>query len=113
MRTPAGKECRFYYEDFNRGRSTQECRLIGHNPNSAEWQPRDCTKCPVPDILAANGDRNMVLEGMISKGFLGFNRKVEVNAFCSKHLRDIENPYTGCTACARERPGLQDLFKDL
>src|SRR5688572_8219728 len=27
MRTPAGKECDFYYEDFHRGRELQECRI--------------------------------------------------------------------------------------
>ena len=32
MRTPANTECPYYYEDFYRGRSTQECRLVGRNP---------------------------------------------------------------------------------
>ena len=35
MRTPAGKECRFYYQDYNRGRNVQECRLIKANPDVA------------------------------------------------------------------------------
>ncbi len=28
MINPAGQECRFYYQDFHRGRSEQECRLV-------------------------------------------------------------------------------------
>ena len=28
MRTPAGTECPYYYADYYRGRSKQECRLI-------------------------------------------------------------------------------------
>ena len=50
MRTPAGKECRFYYEDYNRGRNLHECRLIKSNPESLPWQPKYCEHCPVPDI---------------------------------------------------------------
>jgi hypothetical protein len=113
MRTPAGKECRFYYEDFNRGRSRQECRLVMANAKSAEWQPRDCNNCIIPDILAANGDPNLVLEGTITTSLLGFRRRMEVKAFCSKHLLDVPNPIVGCPECARERPGLSDLFGDI
>lgn len=113
MRTPAGKECRFYYENFHRGRSDQECRLVENNPASEAWRPEDCGKCPVPEILQANSDPNLVLKGRIRKGFLGFNRRVEVTAFCSKHLVDVAEPRVGCPQCAQERPGLKDLFGDL
>lgn len=110
MRTPAGKECRFYYEDYYRGSSEQECRLIQNNPRSAAWRPQDCFNCPVPDILLANSSPHLVLEGTINKGFLGFNRRVEVTAFCSRHLVDVDSPEVGCPQCARERPGFQELF---
>ena len=113
MKTPAGTECRFYYENFHRGRSEQECRLIDANPNSDAWKPEDCAKCPVPAILQANSDPNLVLEAKISKGFLGFGRKIEVKAFCSKHLIDVPEPRIGCPKCAKEKPGLDELFKDL
>lgn len=113
MRTPAGKECRFYYENFHRGRSDQECRLIDNNPNSVDWRPQDCFNCPVPAILQANSDPNLVLEGTVRKGFLGFNRRIEVKAFCSKHLIDVPEPRVGCPQCAKERPGLTEFFKDL
>lgn len=110
MRTPAGKECRFYYQNFHRGRSEQECRLIQNNPRSPAWRPKDCFECPVPDILRANSSPDLVLEGTVKKGLLGMNRHVEVKAFCSRHLVDVEQPEVGCPLCAKERPGLQQLF---
>ena len=114
MRTPAGKQCRFYYENFHRGRSDQECRLLDANVNSPAWHPNDCNSCPVPDILAANSDPNLVLEATIKKGFLNmFGRNVEVKAFCSKHLIDVREPKVGCPQCAKEKPGLQDLFGNM
>ncbi len=112
MKTPAGKECRFYYQNYHRGREEQECRLIRHNARSPEWRPQDCFRCPVPDILLANSNPNLVLEATVKSGFLGFNRRVEVKAFCSKHLVDVPVPEVGCAQCAREKPGLQALFDD-
>jgi len=110
MITPAGQECRFYYQNFHRGHSDQECRLIQVNAHSQEWRPRDCAACPVPGILLANSNPNTVLEGTIKSGLLGFNRRVEVKAFCSKHLIDVPQPHVGCTQCALEKPGLRQLF---
>ena len=112
METPAGKECRFYYQDFYRGNSEQECRLIQKNPRSLEWQPKDCFSCPVPDILRANSSHDLVLEANIKKGMLGMNRRVEVTAFCSRHLIDVVQPEVGCPKCAMERPGLRELFEE-
>ncbi|HOU41167.1 MAG TPA: hypothetical protein PK829_07865 [Promineifilum sp.] len=113
MRTPAGKECRFYYQDFFRGRSDQECRLIKANPRSPQWKPSDCANCPVPDILMANSNPNLVLEATVKPGVLGIGRHVTVKAFCSRHLIDVEQPEVGCPQCAAERPGLRELFNDL
>ncbi len=112
MITPAGKECRFYYQDFHRGHSIQECRLIDANPNSKGWKPSDCQDCPVPDILQANSSPDLVLEGTIKEGFLGMNRRIKVDAFCSKHLIDVPEPQVGCKKCALEKPGLRELFGD-
>jgi len=113
MKTPAGHQCKFYYEDFNRGRDTQECRLIDANKASIPWEPSDCTDCPIPGILRANGDPNLVLQGNIKNNFWKFGRKFEVSAFCSKHLIDVDEPHIGCTACAAERPSLEDIFGNL
>lgn len=111
MKTPAGQECRFYYEDYHRGHNTQECRLIQANPKSPSWQPKDCFKCPVPEILRANSSPDLVLEGTVVKGFLGIGRHVEVKAFCSRHLVEVPEPKVGCRQCALERPGLAQLFE--
>ena len=76
MRTPAGKECRHYYEDYYRGRETQECRLIQANPASLRWKPSDCVKCPVPDILNANSSSDMQLQLTVKPRLLGLGRQL-------------------------------------
>ena len=112
MQTPAGTECRFYYENFHRGRSDQECRLLMANSKSPSWRESDCSGCVVPAILLANNSPDLVLEAVVKKGFLGFGRQVAVTAFCSKHLIDVETPQVGCSQCTREKPGLSQLFED-
>jgi hypothetical protein len=109
MRTPAGKECRHYYQDFHRGRNIQECRLIKYNPESRRWHPSDCAKCPVPDILNANANPNLELKLTIKARFLGFGRYPEVEAFCHGKQIPLEDAYTGCTDL-EENKGL-DLFR--
>jgi len=99
MRTPAGAECPYYYEDFFRGRSTQECRLIQRNPRSEAWQPRLCAGCPVPGILRANACPHMALEGRVVRRWLGLARRVEVYAVCAEHQVEVEDPYVGCGHC--------------
>ena len=113
MITPSGKECRFYYQDYFRGRSEQECRLGKANPRSPDWRPADCAGCPVPDILRANSSPDLVLEATVKPGLLGINRHISVYAFCSKHLIEVEKPEVGCPSCASERPGLRELFENL
>ncbi|GAB4510443.1 MAG: hypothetical protein OHK0046_07270 [Anaerolineae bacterium] len=109
MRTPAGKECRHYYEDFHRGRNIQECRLIKANMESLPWRPVDCSKCPVPDILNANASPLLTLKLTIKSGFLGFGRRNIVEAFCRNEPIPLEEAYTGCDR-GGNRPGL-DLFR--
>ncbi|HEC22904.1 MAG TPA: hypothetical protein ENI95_08305 [Chloroflexi bacterium] len=103
MKTPAGKECRYYYEDFHRGRSRQECRLL----LSKAWRPSDCRRCPVPEILWANASEYLELQARIERGFIfGLGRRVVVTARCRKHDVEIPDPYVGCELCAAERPDL-------
>lgn len=106
MRTPAGEECEFYYEDFHRGRSMQECRIQKH-PKSALWTPKVCSRCIVPGILRANSSPDLHLELNIRPAFLGINRKPIVTARCTRHNITIEDPYVGCPHCSAERPGLE------
>lgn len=111
MRTPAGKDCRYYYADFNRGRNVQECRLIKGNPESLPWKPNDCAKCSVPEILNANSSPNLDLKLTVKPRLLGLGRTLEIEAYCQKHHIPIENAYTGCPECNAERPGL-DIFRE-
>ncbi len=105
MITPAGAECRYYYADYFRGRERQECRLLAQNPRSEPWRPDLCKRCPVPGILRANACPNLVLEGTVSKRFLGLSRQVTVTAVCSKYLVTVPEPHVGCGHCHEERPG--------
>jgi hypothetical protein len=107
MRTPAGKECRHYYQDFHRGRSVQECRLVKENLSSLAWRPTDCSRCPVPDILNANASRDLRLQITITAGFLGLRRRLEVKAWCRGEPLTLEKAYTGCV----ERDLQLDLFR--
>lgn len=111
MRTPAGKECRHYYEDYYRGREIRECRLIKLNPQSLSWKPVDCSICPVPAILNANASPDMELTLQVDTRLLGLGRKLTVKASCLKHHVLIENPYTGCPQCASEKSSGLDLFR--
>jgi len=110
MKTPAGRECKHYYEDYFRGRDVQECRLAKTNPGSLRWHPKDCAKCPVPDILNANASRDMELKLTIGSKWLGFVRSMTVGAHCLKHDIPISDPYVGCPRCAESNAGL-DLFR--
>ena len=111
MKTPAGRECRYYYEDFNRGRSKQECRLLQQTSRQGAWRPSDCFHCPVPDILWANASPDLILMASINNGFLGIGRHVSVTAMCKKHDIIIEDPFVGCQQCSKDRLNLADLLE--
>lgn len=98
MITPAGAECTFYYEDFQRGASLQECRVQKH-PRSADWQPSDCGRCAIPGILAANGSPYLDLRITIRTGLLGIGRRVDVEAWCTRHGLIVGDPHVGCPGC--------------
>jgi len=102
MRTPAGKECKFYYADYYRGRQKQECRLIARNPEGGTWKPSHCNTCPVPAILRQNACPNLVIEGKIDKSMLGLRERVKVYAVCSKYLTEVDQPEVGCGHCHEE-----------
>jgi len=99
MRTPAGKECKYYYADYHRGRDTQACRLLERNPQGGAWKPSLCGKCPVPDILRQNACPHLALEAKVEKGFLGLTEKVGVYAVCAKKMVEVDMPAIGCGSC--------------
>jgi hypothetical protein len=102
MRTPAGVECKHYYEDFYRGREVQECRLLAHNPQSEPWQPRLCKTCPVPSILRANACPNMVLEAWVGRRWL-LIRQVQIRAYCTFSKQQVADPFVGCGHCHEDQ----------
>jgi hypothetical protein len=110
MKTPAGKECKFYYGDFHRGRNVQACRLIERNPDSPPWRPGLCQTCPVPEILLANHSPTMKLDGKVVKKFFGLKQQVEVIGWCSECFSEIPNPMLGCPNCTHhDHPSIFDL----
>jgi hypothetical protein len=107
MRTPAGTECPFYFEDFHRGRERQECRLIERTPSGGIWEPSLCQGCRVPAITRANACPHLVLEARVVKsGFLGLGKKVEASAMCTRSLEDVPEPEVGCGQCHLDLPPL-------
>ena len=109
MITPAGRECRYYYADYYRGRERQECRLIAQNKRSAPWKPELCRSCPAPGILRANACPNLVLYGSAEKNLLGLIKRMKVSAICKLSNEVVKEPHIGCGKC---HP-LPDVFKDL
>jgi hypothetical protein len=99
MRTPAGKECRYFYGDYYRGRSQEECRLLKSASPPLVWSPNLCTDCPIPSIHFANSCQYMVLEASIGRPFPFFKKQVQVKTFCEKSHRAGFDPFIGCGEC--------------
>ena len=92
--------CRFYFEDYYRGRETMECRLP-KSQESLRWQRKICDSCPVPGILRETNCPHLALEGTVRKRFPRGER-MEVFAVCAKHMTEL--PDTGyCARCAAEQ----------
>ena len=107
MRTPAGRDCPHFYADYNRHtRDIEECRLAQANPASERWHPKDCARCPVPDIVLANASRDTQLKLTIKSGMFGLMRRVSVEAICLKNGQKVD-PFVGCPD---DHPGLE-LFR--
>ena len=99
MRTPFGKECKYYFADYFRGKNTQECRLIQANPSSGAWKPALCQTCPAPDILLANACPNLALRGRIGRSLFGLLQQVEVETACREYRVQVAKPKVGCGHC--------------
>ena len=97
MRTPAGKECSYFYGDYRRGRHHEECRLL--RPAGIEWRPALCESCPIPEIQRANACENMVFEPRLERRFLILSQEVRVDTYCKKCNCDVKEPRIGCGQC--------------
>ena len=99
MRTPAGKECRYFYGNYFRGRNIEECRLLEASNPPQTWKPMLCETCPVPSIQMANGCENLVLEAKIHRPFLIGKPEVQIRAHCNKTNQEVPEPHIGCGEC--------------
>ncbi|HPH94882.1 MAG TPA: hypothetical protein PKW33_01380 [Anaerolineaceae bacterium] len=99
MRTPAGKECRFFYGDYYRGRNLEECRLLSASSAAGQWKPALCCDCPVPGILQANACPTLVLHAQITNRYIFFGPQVKVTATCTKSGGPVKEPHIGCGQC--------------
>jgi len=98
MRTPAGKECTYFYGDYFRGRSTEECRLLG--AAQERWSRDLCQTCPVPEVLRANACEFLRLRATVGRSVgAAFRRRVHITAFCEKVGRSVAEPEIGCGEC--------------
>ncbi len=100
MRTPAGVECPYFYGDYYRGRSREECRLLAASDPPQRWQPDLCRTCPVPAIRRANNCEHMHLRARVERSLRsGFRRRVRVEAYCEKSEGVVTEPEIGCGLC--------------
>ncbi len=98
MRTPSGFECKYFYGDYFRGRSVEECRLL--QASGQNWTSDLCKTCPAPGITRANACEFLQLRAGITRPFsAAFMRRVTISAYCEKSKRDVKEPQIGCGEC--------------
>jgi hypothetical protein len=100
MKTPAGRECRYFYGDYFRGKDREECRLLNSANPPLDWQEKLCYTCPVPGIMRANSCENMRLIPSLVRPFPIIGAKqVYLKAHCIKIKREVIEPQIGCGQC--------------
>ncbi|HWQ45489.1 MAG TPA: hypothetical protein VN376_01410 [Longilinea sp.] len=104
MRTPAGTECPYFYGNYFRGRSQEECRLIGDAAPPRNWKPEYCKNCPVPGITRANSCPTMTLKAEVNPGLLKRGKKIKVTAYCTRSQSVVTEPHVGCGVCHQLPP---------
>lgn len=109
MRTPAGKECPYFYGDYHRGREREECRLLERTAPTQQWTRDLCQTCSVPDIVRANACEHQQLNADIHRPFPFLRRRVRLTVHCTKCACAVEDPYVGCGQC---HPELEFILGD-
>lgn len=99
MKTPAGRECRYFYGDYYRGREQEECRLLATASPPLPWKPELCATCPVPDIIRNNACQHMVLVPGLERNFPFIKKQVKVRTYCTQTNREGFDPNIGCGEC--------------
>lgn len=109
MKTPAGKECRYFYGDYHRGRNHEECRLLSSSTPPLHWTSTLCFTCQVPGILLANACEWMSLKPRLARVFPFFKKEVRVDSYCTKTNRSGFDSHVGCGDCHK----LPTIFNNL
>jgi len=102
MKTPAGKECKYFYGDYFRGRNIEECRLL--KDADLSWKDRLCNACPVPDILSANSCEHQQLIPEVKRLLFFLPPEVHIKAYCTKINKTVKEPRVGCSECHPNLP---------
>jgi hypothetical protein len=97
MRTPDGRECKFFYGDYYRGRNYEECRALASTYDAREWTSHLCKQCKVPDILRNNACPNLVLTVAPTK--LLFVKRIKLFTYCTVSHGPVQDPNIGCGHC--------------
>lgn len=100
MKTPAGKDCTYFYGDYFRGKSQEECRLL--KDHNLSWQPYMCQECPVPEIILANSCQHQRLTPNLKRPIFFQRPQVNINAYCLKTEQTVAEPRVGCGQCHPE-----------
>ena len=103
MSTKPPPNCKYYYEDFHRGREVNECRLP-KSRDSLHWERGICDSCPVPELLRETNCAHLALEGTIRKR-LRLSARMEVFAVCTKHMLQLKEAGV-CPQCTAEQAEL-------
>jgi hypothetical protein len=99
MHTPAGKECRYFYGDYYRGRNREECRLLSGAMPPLSWKPEYCSTCPLPEISLSNAYEHLILVPRLARRFPFTKAQVSVKTHCTKTGRADFDPHIGCGEC--------------
>jgi hypothetical protein len=112
MRTPAGKECGYFYGNYFRGRSQEECRLLSSALPPIVWKRDYCNSCPVPGIQLANTCPFMVLMPKLVRKLPFGKQEVRIQTLCRKTNRSGFDPHIGCGECHKLPPEFEEGFSD-
>ena len=112
MRTPAGKECGYFYGNYFRGRSQEECRLLGSASPALVWKRELCNTCPVPGIQLANTCPYMELLPKLVRKLPFGKQEVRVQTYCRKTEHSGFDPHIGCGECHKLPPEFEEGFND-
>lgn len=97
MKVPDGRECKFFYGDYYRGRNFDECRALSNPEDKRTWNSSYCKSCPLPDYLRNNSCENLVYSVYLEKILI--KKRIKVKAWCKQQHVAVRDPNVGCGNC--------------